>query len=144
MEQQRTHAATKDTVGEHDQIPVLVHQLQHVVSSGEVEQLHRKAASADASGRVPSAVLDERVQLVSGHHGSAKRGGQQARQRQPAAELQHALTGEQVAPGIHPPREVTAAAPHVATGVSALACAVPQREAQLVATVGEGEDGRRV
>ena len=58
MEQQLAHAATKDTVGEHDQIPVLVHQPQHVVSSGEVEQLHRKAASADASGRVPSAVLD--------------------------------------------------------------------------------------
>ena len=91
MRQQLTHAATKDAVGEHDQIPIVVHQPEHVAASGEVEPLHRETAGVDAGGRVAPAVLDECIQFVGGNHGGSKRSCHQTGQRQPAAELEHTL-----------------------------------------------------
>ena len=73
--------------------------LEHVAASGEVEPLHRETASVDAGGRVAPAVLDECIQFVGGHHGGSKRSCHQTGQRQPAAELEHTLAGEQVTPG---------------------------------------------
>ena len=91
VRQQLTHAATKDAVGEHDQIPIVVHQPEHVAASGEVEPLHRETTGVDACGRVAPAVLDECIQFVGGNHGGSKRSGHKAGQRQPAAELEHTL-----------------------------------------------------
>ena len=89
-------------------------------------------------------VVDERGQLVRRHHGSSRLCSQQPRQRQPAAQLKHALVLEQVSTRVQPAREVSAAAPHMTAGVHALVSTVAQRTAQLVATMSEREDRGRI